>query len=290
MAPMILRQQWQSSAPCPFAAESRAALTASLLQDIPLKTVSCAELALHAQDLSAGALPLGSVEFVRQAMAIVGVEEPPSLTYPDVLGPLLGRDVRLERLSDVAARVGTAPVFVKPSRTKLFTGFLWRPGESDAAYDEHDREQLRQLLALSTSAPDTRVFASTPITIRSEWRYYVQDGEVLGYARYDAGDDDDGEPAAAVLQQALKLMKAAANDGMPQTYGLDLARLHDGSTVLVEVNDAWALGLYAGAISADRYIGMLSNRWKEIVASKTRLNESAIPTSNSPPSSAPTRG
>lgn len=266
MAPMILRQQWQSSAPCPFAAESRAALTASLLQDIPLKTVPSAELALHAQDLLAGALPLGSVEFVRQAMAIVGVEEPPSFTYPGVLGPLLGRDVRLERLGDVAARVGTASVFVKPLQTKLFTGFLWRPGEPDAAYGEHDREQLRRLLALSTSAPDTRVFASTPIAIRSEWRYYVQEGVVLGHARYDDKDEDDVEPSSAVLQQAVDLMKIAAADGMPQTYGLDLARLQDGRTVLVEVNDAWALGLYAGALSAERYIGMLHSRWSELLA------------------------
>jgi hypothetical protein len=94
---------------------------------------------------------------------------------------------------------------------------------------------------------------------------YVLDGAILASSRYDDGPDElehDARDRALVAQ----MVAAFALPGeAPSAYALDVARLQDGSTVLVEVNDAWALGLYRGLAPRD-YAAMLWTRWSEIVA------------------------
>lgn len=50
---------------------------------------------------------------------------------------------------------------------------------------------------------------------------------------------------------------------------LRLALAFDHLTALVEVNDAWALGLYDSALSRDPYIELLQVRWHQIRSSRT---------------------
>jgi hypothetical protein len=62
-----------------------------------------------------------------------------------------------------------------------------------------------------------------------------------------------------VATQAIQRFKDA-----PVGYSLDLGVTDDGRTLLVEVNDAWALGAY-GTPSIP-YTEMVVNRWKEMVS------------------------
>lgn len=239
--------------------EGRVVAQAAMLADIQVVRTSLEGLAQHHANLTAGALPVGSVEFVREAMRMAGVQEPASLTYPVELEDLLGRRIDLMPVGKVR---GTK--FVKPTSTKLFTGFVWRESARDSDYDEHDLEQLQ---ALRTLPGDTLVWVSEPVRFVCEWRYYVLDGREIGAARYDSdGDDDAREPSRDVLLAAIEAMSGSS--GAPAAYAVDLGVLDTGETVLVEVNDAWAIGLYGRSLEPRDYLRFLANRWRQIAAGK----------------------
>lgn len=241
--------------------EVRQVSQAAMLLDIPVTRARIGDLTAHAVALRVGALPVGSVEYVREAMRLAGIAEPGPLSYPTELEPLLRRRLDLTTVERVR---GTK--FVKPVRTKLFTGFVWDSGAEASSYSEHDREQLEALLAL---APTTHLWAAEPVRFLCEWRYYICQGKVIGAARYDPdGDESAPAPAGEVLQEAIQ--RLAASPAVPAAYGLDLGVLDTGETALVEVNDAWALGLYGRSIDSKDYLRMLAARWSQVVDAKTR--------------------
>jgi hypothetical protein len=241
--------------------EVRQVSQAAMLLDIPVTRVALEGLRAHVDALGAGALPVGSVEFVREAMRLVCVDEPEPMSYPIELDSVLHRRVDLTTIE----RVGGTK-FVKPVRTKLFTGFVWDSSAGDASYSEHDREQLDALRMLS---PSTQVWAADPVQFLCEWRYYVCHGQVLGAARYDPdGDDNAPAPDGVVLREAIQRLADSAQ--APAAYGLDLGVLATGETALVEVNDGWALGLYGRSLDSKDYLRLLATRWGQIVATKPR--------------------
>ena len=239
--------------------EVRQVSQAAMLLDIPVSRVAVEGLGAHAVALAAGALPVGSVEFVREAMRLAGIAEPEPMSYPVELDHLLRRRLDLTTVERVR---GTK--FVKPVRTKLFTGFVWHSGADGATYSEHDREQLVAVRAL---APTTQLWAADPVKFLCEWRYYVCQGKVIGAARYDPdGDDNAPAPDGAVLQEAIQ--RLSDSTAAPAAYGLDLGVLSTGETALVEVNDAWALGLYGRSLDSKDYLQLLTTRWRQVVAGK----------------------
>lgn len=241
--------------------EVRACLAAATTMAAPaLRVVRRAAEALSqdVDDLAAGAaVPVGSVEFVREAMKLAGISEPDNLSYPVQLQKYLAGSVRQLRAGSVLGRH-----FVKPLRTKLFTGFVFDSMQDPAELGEHDREQHAAFMALP---PDEMVWVAEPVSFAGEWRYYVRDGRVIGRGRYDPGGADDvGEPRAAVVERVL------ADLPFEHPCALDFGVLDDGRTVLVEVNDAWAIGLYAEAMPAAEYLDYLLDRWHWLVLAGKR--------------------
>ncbi len=242
--------------------------TAAMLMDLPLATIDLDQLDAHVEALKRGAVPVGSTCFVKRAMALAGVPEPEPMSYPTALLSLLGRAVGQVELAELqigspAAHLG-GPVFVKPVQTKLFTGFVWDRSRTDEDYSEHDLEQLKTLRHLAAAAPHTQLWVSERVTMVAEWRYYVLMGAMVGYARYDDGDEDLlPEPDIALIDEAIRLMGSASQHA-PVAYALDFARLDDGRTVLVEVNDAWSLGYYGGSVPPKIYTQMLLARWTQL--------------------------
>jgi hypothetical protein len=70
--------------------------------------------------------------------------------------------------------------------------------------------------------------------------------------------DDAPIPDGHFIEQCL----AALPFDYPVT--LDIGVLSDGRTVLVEVNDAWAIGLYSKALDSKEYLQFLWKRWQTI--------------------------
>ncbi len=197
--------------------EVRAVSTAAMLSD-GMRTLrsSIEKLEDHRQLLSEGrCLPVGSVEFMRSAMALAGLEEPEVNPYPTELHPWLRRQVRKGYPADIKGRL-----FVKPVQLKRFDGFVLDTTSPPPVGDEHWCEQHAAFQALG---PTERVWISEPVQFISEWRYYVQAGEFLGQGRYDP----DG--AENALQPDLQAVRAAiAALGKFEPYALDMGVLADG--------------------------------------------------------------
>lgn len=257
--------------------EVKIAGTVALLRDIPQHNCSLQGLDALAggaiAELAAGRmLPVGSVEFVRRAMALAGKPEPQNMSYPDALRDHLLRDVRRLRAGLVLGHW-----FVKPTTTKAFTGFVFDTFTDPASLGDHDREQHDAFMALGADEP---VWVSEPVTFVSEVRYYVLDGRVLGSARYDDHDDGQGQDRCAVpspmpdIETVNSMIeRMSADREAPIAYALDAGVLSTGETALVEANDAWALGYYSGSLSHEDYLRMLWARWQQIAGVAKPLPE-----------------
>lgn len=237
----------------PSSMEIRSALLASILNDITVSRCELKDLARSHSLLVSDCLPIGSVEFVREAAAVLRLPLPLDMSYPASLRPWLFREV--ERTTKHGFSINTA-AFIKPAnQIKAFSGFLY-PGD-DATLDDYAQSELASLQRL---ADDAEIWVSEPVSWVSEWRYYVCSGSVVGKGRYDDGPDDAPMPDEGELLAMIRAYDADA----PISYGLDVGVLEDGRTALVEVNDAWALGLYRGSMSDARYLNMLWRRWRQL--------------------------
>lgn len=236
--------------------EERIAHQVALLEDIPLRRARLAELGSFAAALTAGTVvPVGSVEFVRRAMVLAGIAEPENLSYPPALRPYLHRRVEQREVGSVLGKW-----FVKPVLTKSFTGFVFDTLDNPDHLSCHDRLQLSAFLALD---PRTPVWVSEPVSWTSEVRYYVLEGEIHGEGRYDDGPEDAPLADVAVVREMVSRYSASA--GAPVAFAIDVGRLEDGSTALVEVNDMWAVGYYSGTLSERAYVRMLHRRWAQLL-------------------------
>lgn len=198
---------------------------------------------------------MGSVEFLRECMAAVDFSEPASITYPVSLQPFLRRKVWL------APRASVGPgVFVKPCETKRFTGFVVK--DSPFMYTDYEAEQWASLANLPA---DAAVWLSEAVQWQAEHRYYVLNGEILGSGRYDDGPDDWAAPDIQVVRSMVETY--CADPEAPIAFALDAGVLANGETALVEVNDAWAIGLYRGSLSAEDYLRFLVARWRQLAES-----------------------
>lgn len=250
--PRVLRQTGRSK-------EVLAVGQACLTNNIDSLLVCADQLAEHSLALRAGeVLPVGSVEFMRVAMTIAGIEEPDNLSYPPSMRPLLGRDLGMLMSGEIVHRC-----FVKPVQTKQFTGFIYDPDRADEEYDAHDREQLDVLRSLPGLTP---MWISSPVKFDAEWRCYVLDGRVLGMARYDPdGPEDVAEPDPAWIVDAISRFSSAHD---VRAYALDVGRLDNDELALVEVNDGWAIGLYGRSMKPEDYVRFLWARWSQLQASR----------------------
>lgn len=215
------------------------------------------QLRIYVGALKTGAaVPIGNVAYVREAMRLIGIEEPILAPYPPALTKFLHRSIGERAAGSV---LGTW--FVKPVETKRFTGFVFDTLQDPEILDRHDREQLEAFLAMPS---DGRVWVSEPVKFVCEWRYYVsEEGQMLGAARYDDSDDEAAPvPDPGVVAEAAE----RAFDTLGHGFALDMGVLDSGETALVEINDAWSTGLYGSALPPATYLAWLEARWRGLLA------------------------
>jgi hypothetical protein len=183
-------------------------------------------------------IPVGTVEFVKKYCEQNNIILPENISYPEQLMGFFGRNIWSGVYGDVKP-----DQFCKPKSTKVFTGGIKKDIEEPVKHSEH-------------------VWISDPVNITSEWRVYVLNKQILGYSRYDTGDNEE-QPD---LELAKKMVECY--NGSPVGYCLDVGVV-DGKTILVEANDGWSLGYYRwGDMCPDDYIKLISARWLEIVRNK----------------------
>lgn len=230
--------------------------TACMLMDgISAKSSTLAQLGDFEDELRAGFMPVGTVEFVRKAFRILEMDEPPNMSYPDACRPYLLRNVRMMRAGDILGEH-----FIKPVQTKAFTGFVFNTMNDPEKMDSFTREHYDKYMEM---APDEMVWESEPVEWLSEWRYYVAFGEIVGSARYDQLESN-----MAPLPDRDIVVRCIQDMNIEHPYVLDFGVLRGGDTALVEANDFWAIGLYENSMSARDYLSLLSARWSSILGQK----------------------
>lgn len=179
---------------------------------------------------------------------LLEVPMPEVSDYPESLRfkayKLFGRDIRESTLEWLRFRRRSDPVFIKPRYgSKIFNGFIYR-------------STIEDQLNLNTFSNDTPIWESDVVNFVSEYRVLVHQGLIIACRHYK-GD--------CSIFPDLDVATAAINcfDKAPCGYALDLGITDGGRTLIVEINDAWALGCY-GTPSIP-YTEMVINRWKEIV-------------------------
>jgi hypothetical protein len=192
---------------------------------------------------------VGGVGTVRAALARIGVAPPTPLNLPSVLEPYWGRRIWTSSIGSLL-REPCFPVFVKPlAFSKLFNGRIVRAAS-----------ELKALLTPREGFPelteDTPVQVQEIVCFLSEWRAFVIRGTVQGLSHYSG--DPLRFPSANIIRATVGAFTLA-----PAGYAADFGVTDDGRTLLVEVNDGYALG--QGGLVADRYAQLLKARWAEMV-------------------------
>lgn len=261
---LILRQVLPASAL--QSSEGRVIMTAGMLEDVPVRALTLEDLVNYTSDLRDGAMPVGTVEFVRAAMRLAGMPEPANISYPESLASMTQRTIKVATLGE--AMSVEDPIFIKPVETKRFTGMALTPQMirglvlGDLAGLEVGDDEFDQLGILSSLPSETPVWMSSTIDFAGEWRYYVLEGRIVGASRYDPdGEEDVRAPSDYWVQWAVDRFQAEA--GLA-AWCLDVGRIEDGRIAVVEANDAWAIGLYGQALDARTYLKFLWARWSQL--------------------------
>jgi hypothetical protein len=163
------------------------------------------------------------------------------IDYPEVLKPFFGRNIREGLLGEIVNVPDNWGKFVKPKEgSKAFTGRVVN-GTAD-------------LVGIGLPF-DYPVWISDAVKFVREWRVYVLHGQVLGIYPYKG--DYHAHYDASVIDAAIKTWKDA-----PAAYGLDIGLTQDGRTLIVEVNDGYALGNYG--LNALLMAQFMEARWHEL--------------------------
>lgn len=167
----------------------------------------------------------------------------PLLDYPDVLQSLYGRKIKTCKIGEIVNNPNTWPVFIKPKDgSKVFTGRVV--------------SSISDLIGIGLPM-DYPVWVSEPVEFIREWRCFILHGAVLDVRPYVG--DYHVQYDASVIDQVIKLWQDA-----PCAYSLDIGVTKDGRTLVVEINDGFALGHYG--LTPLRALKFQKARWHEITA------------------------
>jgi len=185
---------------------------------------------------------IASVQATTDFFNKIDIEVPKYLGYPDTLKKYLKRDITKSNLNN---NTKDYPFFIKPADdVKLFTGELIEKEES-----------LKFMRDYCDLTNDMELYISDPINIVSEYRCFVHKKELKGI-QYYAGDFRKYIDASLVEKMIRDY------DSSPIAYTLDVGVNDKGETMLIEVNDMWAIGSYG--MDYKIYTSMCVDRMNEL--------------------------
>lgn len=219
---------------------------------IPTELITESKLYINPQIVTPNDIFCGHVNLCLKIIKANNVIPPESIDYPYCLQQFLGRKIKKMQLRDLEKILNEneefgRTYFVKPIRNKLFTGFTCMVP--------------KDLCKLQVSK-SCEVYVSAAVNFVAEYRVYVYKNEIVDMYRY-AGNDWKANADSNLVESMLELLKLTK---MPIFYSIDVGVTDEKKTLLVEVNDGYALGNYG--LGPKAYAEMSSARWKEIMESK----------------------
>lgn len=228
--------------------EEMAVLHHAIMEGLPYQYVNEDDIDLISS-LPEVTLFVGSVEGTRKALGALGKTLPLPNYYPDTLTKFLGRHVEVGTIANVISKIASGErVFAKPvDQWKSWTGQVFSESEGFSILSQLDKS--------------TKVWLAEEIEFESEFRVYVMNGKVVSIDQY-AGEVDR-EIDEEKISEAVSLLKSGGYH--TDTYAFDWGLTPSGELVLVEMNDAFAIGKYF-KISNKEYFEFLLTRWHSMTA------------------------
>jgi hypothetical protein len=193
-------------------------------------------------------IAVGGIGFVKDRLKILNIEIPDVVDYPEEIQSYLGRNIWTSTINEIADKLPYC--FIKPKhKQKFFTGLVIK--------------DLSSLRSKGIQDDNYEVWCSDVIEPVAEFRCFVRYGKIIDIRKYKG--HYSVTPDYNVIQNCIKDYKSA-----PLAYGIDFCVTKDNKTLLMEVNDAYALGEY-GLFYID-YSKMLYTRWSEMVDCKDYFN------------------
>ena len=184
---------------------------------------------------------VGYVGTVRFRLKQFGITTP-EMDYPEELTGFLGRKVWSSTINHINFHPELWPLFVKSVEDKEITGVVVKTP--------------KDLVGCGTCGIDRPVHCSEIVNILAEWRCFIRYGKILDIRPYK-GDYYHHHYDFDVIKKAV-----LAHTTAPAGYAMDFGVTDKGETILIEVNDGYALGSY-GLLYYD-YAKLLSARWVEL--------------------------
>lgn len=179
----------------------------------------------------------------------------PLIDYPDDLQEFYHRSIN--RLPWGEIKLFEHPVWVKSLSPKGFICPSIIRGPWETTYDPPD-------YGMANLEDDDLLWTSDILDIKAEWRAFCIDGEVVDVRSYSSNawqtSFDSNKINAATKQWSQ----------IPHGCSMDWAVCNINGkeeTVLLEVNDGWALGAYG--LDPSLYFQLLKVRWEQIFSSST---------------------
>ena len=188
----------------------------------------------------------GGIPVVLKALAKLGCPAPFLQAIPDSVAEFAGRSTWLSTMADVRNRfadANAAPVFFKPlpHDTKLFNGTVAR--------------RFRDLIATAHLPASLPVLCTAIVDFVSEYRVFILHRDAIGCRHYKG--DFRLFPDFSVVDAAIEKFTDSS-----AACAMDFGVTREGRTLLVEVNDGYALGCYG--LNEVRYARMIEARWREL--------------------------
>lgn len=181
-------------------------------------------------------------------------KEPHIDDYPMNFERFLGRKIWSDTIYSISSceEKWSAGYFVKPIRSKAFTGKVI--------------SSINDLIGCGNCDENYEVLVSEPLNIKAEWRCFIMYDEIIDVRPYGMLINPNRKSYLyhydeKVFQDMLNEFKNIHN--RPFACGMDICITEEGKTLLIEFNDAYALGCYG--LAPILYAKFISARWSQIL-------------------------
>ena len=166
--------------------------------------------------------------------------------YPKCLNKYLYRKIWESSIKELKTELFNEgminPIFIKPKdKLKKFTGFVIK--------------SIDDLNQLNNSGDNIKIICSEQVNFISEYRCPVINGEIKDFCFY-YGDNNIKIDKSIVQKMVNEFINS------PKAYCIDVGVLSSGETALIEVNDAFSIGIYS--MPKEVYAELLITRWNEL--------------------------
>lgn len=136
-------------------------------------------------------------------------------------------------------------VVCKPVKSKVFTGKVIK--------------SIHDLIGCGNCQEDYEVMCSEALDIRKEWRCFIYYDEIIDIRPYKGNYHYTYDPK--VIDSIMEDFRKWKD--RPVACSIDIGVTSENKTILIECNDAYALGSY-GLVDF-RYAKFISARWAQIL-------------------------